>query len=477
MQGIGKPFALASPSHSVVSMATLLTRALPVILLATWFTGFLAVLLFWCFRVRRLHAAAQTAVPLDHGPEFETLRGLERESGIIRPLRLLASTAAIEPGILGIFRPALLLPAGISERLTTNELESVLTHELCHVRYCDNLAAALHMFVEALFWFHPFTWWIGARLVDERERACDEEVLARGSDPQTYAESILKICKFYLESPVILAAGVTGSNLKKRIEAIMRHLPGRNLESTKKVLFATIAALAFAVPIMFGFTNAATNHAQKQSAPLVAPALEDVRPDSTTSKSLNASPVVAQTESASPAEKFVLGDLKLEGNIHDGAAIYERIVKEWANREYGSLKDMTDVADGVRKDFQERGYFKVVVGKPEFQILGTADNKKRVLVTLPVTEGNQYRLGTLSVQNANPNQPLSIRKETLREQFPLHTGDLFSVSRIREGMEKSLGLYHANGFADANVVPETDINETTHVVNLILRVTEGPHTT
>ena len=96
---------------------------------------------------------------------------------------LILSKSALEPGILGIFHPVLLLPAGISERLNNEQLDAILMHELCHVRRHDNVAAALHMLVEALCWFHPLIWWIGRRLVDERERACDEEVLKLGTDP------------------------------------------------------------------------------------------------------------------------------------------------------------------------------------------------------------------------------------------------------------------------------------------------------
>ena len=51
------------------------------------------------------------------------------------------------------------------------------------------------MVVQALFWFHPLVWWVGARLIDERERACDEDVIRLGSEPQVYAESILKTCE------------------------------------------------------------------------------------------------------------------------------------------------------------------------------------------------------------------------------------------------------------------------------------------
>ena len=54
---------------------------------------------------------------------------------------------------------------------------------MCHIVRRDNLLALMQMLVSAVFWFHPLVWWIGARLVDERERACDERVLAPGRRP------------------------------------------------------------------------------------------------------------------------------------------------------------------------------------------------------------------------------------------------------------------------------------------------------
>ena len=82
----------------------------------------------------------------------------------------------------GTVRSVLLVPEGIADRLTPRQLEAVLAHELCHVRRRDNLTSAIHMIVEAMFWFHPLVWWIGARLVEERERACDEDVLRLGGE-------------------------------------------------------------------------------------------------------------------------------------------------------------------------------------------------------------------------------------------------------------------------------------------------------
>jgi bla regulator protein BlaR1 len=116
------------------------------------------------------------------------------------PVGVRSSPAIMEPGVVGLVRPILLLPEGITERLTPSELEAVPAHELCHVRRRDNLFASIHMLVEAVFWFHPLVWWIGARLVEKRERACDEQVLNLGRRPDVYAGATLNICKLYVES-------------------------------------------------------------------------------------------------------------------------------------------------------------------------------------------------------------------------------------------------------------------------------------
>jgi len=156
--------------------------------------------------------------------------------------------------VLGVFRPVLLLPNGIADRLTPSQLDAVLAHEMCHVRRRDNLTAAIHMVVEAVFWFYPLVWWIRARLVEERERACDETVLQSGRDAEAYAEGILSVCKSYVESPVQCVSGISGADLKKRIVWIMAEdAVACGLDLYKKILLSTVAMLALALPIAFGF--------------------------------------------------------------------------------------------------------------------------------------------------------------------------------------------------------------------------------
>ncbi len=239
--------------------------SLTVILLGVWFCGCAFVLFRWWSRWRRISVTVRASLPLRQGREFDALRRLEQIAGIRKPVELLSSTSSLEPGIFGILRPVLLLPLGIAGRLADDQLDAILAHELCHVRRRDNLLAALHMVVETIFWFHPLVWWLGARLVEERERASDEEVLRLGSEPQVYAESILKVCEFYLESPLVCAAGVTGADLKKRIEDIMTHRIAHKLDLARKVLLAGFGMAAVAVPIVIGLVNAPPSRAQEQT--------------------------------------------------------------------------------------------------------------------------------------------------------------------------------------------------------------------
>ncbi|MGO8737113.1 MAG: TIGR03435 family protein [Terriglobia bacterium] len=233
-----------------------LVHLLPAVLVAMWLCGFVFVFFLWWIRWRRISATVREAAPLREGREVEALRRLERRGGIRRPIELLLSAASLEPGIFGIVKPVLVWPKGISEHLGDAHLDAILAHEVWHVRRRDNLAAAIHMVVEAIFWFHPLVWWVGVRLLEERERACDEEVLESGGERQVYAESILKTCEFCVESPLAYVSGVTGADLKKRIIRVMTEGMANKLSFGRKVLLAAIGIAAIAGPVVFGLMNA-----------------------------------------------------------------------------------------------------------------------------------------------------------------------------------------------------------------------------
>jgi uncharacterized protein (TIGR03435 family) len=274
MQGTGirEQGMEGSSQFSVVSSQKRLTW--PVVLAGIWLGGVVVVVAVWCGGWLKVMRTLRRAVPaepalakpgqgtrrLEGGREVELLRRVERREGmhmrLVRAVPLLLSREWMEPGIFGMWRPVLIWPAGLSERLDDDQVEAILAHELAHARRRDNLTAMLHMLVEAAFWFHPVVWWLGARLVEERERACDEAVVEMGSRPGVYAESLLKAVRFCVESPLKCVAGVTGADLKQRVRAIMTARVGR-LGWGKKLLLAAAVVGAMAVPVVLGQAQAA----------------------------------------------------------------------------------------------------------------------------------------------------------------------------------------------------------------------------
>jgi RND family efflux transporter MFP subunit len=246
MMQVARPFA----DMSLAPAAGATTGWLALTILAIWAAGSGAIVLMRLRDWLGVRAAVRAGTPIDIGASIEVR----------------SSPDLLEPGVVGFFRCVLLLPEGILERLTPPQLKAIVAHELSHIRRRDNLTAVLHMLVEAVFWFYPLVWWIGARLLQERERACDEAVLGLGNEPGAYADAIINVCKLYVESPLACVAGVTGSGLNSRIQAILTQRLAAELPYGKKMTLLMIGLAAVAAPIMLGMVNAPLAHAQSSSS-------------------------------------------------------------------------------------------------------------------------------------------------------------------------------------------------------------------
>ncbi len=247
MEQILVPQAFAVAASSSVSVAASTRIVLSSLLVIVWALGAAAVLRSWWRQWRPIRAALSRATPLHLSFDLQSFGA---------NVDVMSSSDLLEPGVAGIVRPVLLLPEGIADRMPAPELNAILTHECCHLRRRDNLAAAIHMLVEAIYWFLPVVRWIGARMVHERERACDEAVVRAGHAPEVYAQAILDVCEFYATSPLPCVSGVTGSDLERRIEAIMSNHTGRPLNVWKKLLLVSAVVVALSAPIAEGVFNA-----------------------------------------------------------------------------------------------------------------------------------------------------------------------------------------------------------------------------
>jgi beta-lactamase regulating signal transducer with metallopeptidase domain len=240
VQFVFQPLATAGSlaPQSELPAATDAALAPPTIAIAVWLLGAGALL---ARRIRRWmqvrHIVARSK------PHSTSQRST--------PVR--CTDAVHAPAVAGVFYPVLLLPHGMQETLSAEELSAVIAHEQEHVRRRDNLISAVHGGVEILFWFYPPVWWLGKRLVLDRELACDEAVLIRGHARHVYAEAILKVCeRFALRAQLHGISAVTDSDLHQRIEAIMNNTPMLQLNRLKSTALCLVFGAAIAGPIATG---------------------------------------------------------------------------------------------------------------------------------------------------------------------------------------------------------------------------------
>jgi bla regulator protein blaR1 len=310
----GQPFHAGAVTQTVGARSVMqrVEEWMPAALVLVWGVGFAAVLLTWYARWRQVAKMLRRSVPADERREAAMLRRMEDAIKARTRTRLLVSSELMEPGVFGIFRPALLWPAELSDRLGDEHLEAILAHEVAHVHRRDNVAAMVHMIVEAIFWFHPLVWWIERKMVEERERACDEAVVESGSRADIYADSLLKVSRFCVELPLPCVSGITGADLSKRIRSIMVSR-FTNVGIGKRLLLAALALGVVAGPVAFGFIQEAPSTGQILHAAGPVPSFEvaAIKPN----HSGSGPTMVGAVGHAAPNDRFIATNITIKALI------------------------------------------------------------------------------------------------------------------------------------------------------------------
>jgi beta-lactamase regulating signal transducer with metallopeptidase domain len=239
-------------------------RWLVPVVIGVWLSGVAILLGTW---IRHSISAARSLEEAD-AAERSVLAELRQRTGLRQAVQLRYSARGkCELGLWGIWRPAIRIPRGFSSELTPAEFETVLLHELAHVRRWDNASGAFVHFVVCVFWFYPLLWWIERQLLIERERACAEFVIQSGAPTEIYVTGILKVCRFQVAEPAAGTSGMTHSNLQSRMESIMSYRPKNRILPTPHLLQAALAAVMIIVPFGGGFLHSAP--AQNKAATAV----------------------------------------------------------------------------------------------------------------------------------------------------------------------------------------------------------------
>lgn len=255
LQAVASSGVIDTPSTSgdvLVSMRGFASANLPLVVLL-WTAGvslFSFRLLAGWLRLRAMvHDSVQAPAHLR-----EMMNSLADRLEIWQPLRMLESRLVDVPTVIGWFEPVILMPVSALTGLSREQLETILAHELAHVRRHDYAVNLAQTVVETLFFYHPATWWISRQIRIERENCCDDLAVAVCGDAVMYARALATLEQ--LRSVPGPAIAASGGSLLFRVRRLLSAPESRC--STKWVAGVSVLTLAAAILIaapltMFAF--------------------------------------------------------------------------------------------------------------------------------------------------------------------------------------------------------------------------------
>jgi len=193
MAPVAFPEALKVPVEPLAVRVERVLRPWLPWLVAMWLTGVLLLSVRLLSGWRMVQRLRRESIRPASGPLGELLDRLARKLGVRRAVCLLESSLVEVPTMIGWLKPVILLPLTATSGLTASQLESILAHELAHIRRADYLVNLLQNLVEILLFYHPAVWWISARIRQEREHCCDDLAIQVCGDAAGYAAVLLRM--------------------------------------------------------------------------------------------------------------------------------------------------------------------------------------------------------------------------------------------------------------------------------------------
>ena len=226
----------------------------PRVLLAIWALGLLLVAGRMLVGVIAVQWMARRSDRVLDAPWMKMAIELATEVGVTSNITFLRSERAAMPMACGVLRPAVMMPKE-ADVWPADRLRIVLLHELAHVKRHDCLTHLVAQLACALHWFNPLAWIAARNVRTERERACDDLVLAAGTRGPDYADQLLEIARVMRSGhyPAVLAGATLAmahrSQLEGRLMAILDPRVPHAALTKLRAAAATIVCCAAVVPL------------------------------------------------------------------------------------------------------------------------------------------------------------------------------------------------------------------------------------
>ena len=176
------------------------------------------------WHIRRLRTKDVEPIGGEWESRFERLC---EKVGIVRTVKVARSNVLGTPIAVGVIKPIILVPASLFLQIAPRQLESIIAHELIHIRRYDPLINVFQSVAETAYFYHPCLWWISRQVRNEREFAADAAVVDVFADDRlVYAAALANLEEIRITAKIqapSVAAAADGGNLMKRIQRILQN--------------------------------------------------------------------------------------------------------------------------------------------------------------------------------------------------------------------------------------------------------------
>ena len=240
----------ATPAPSATPFARF---SWPAVIACLWIAGAVLILARLALGIAAVQWMSRRTRPAIDAPWLPLAREIAAQLGLTR-VTFRRSEQSAMPMAWGVLRPTVLMPAD-ADAWPPERLRIVLLHELAHVRRADCLTHILAQAACALYWMNPLAWMAARRLRTERERACDDLVLACGTPGTDYADQLLEIARamgsgrFSRTAAAASLAMAHRSQLEGRLMSILDPSVPRHGVNRAWMAAATTFALVTVVPL------------------------------------------------------------------------------------------------------------------------------------------------------------------------------------------------------------------------------------
>src|SRR5579884_2723066 len=273
------PTNYSLPRSSTVSTVQSSSYIVPAFI-ALWLAGVLFFLGRWKLNALRLAGLVRRASVLTDSGWNAQVRALAADLRIHRHVALLVSDEIEIPITSGILFPRIILSPDYTEWSSLRRF-AILQHELAHIQRLDALTQSLAQLTTALYWFHPLVWFMVRAMRVERERACDDQVLASGAKASDYAHELLDIVSGLCEPQLTAALAMARrSQQEGRVLAVLNPATRRGSVSRKAAL--AIAALTLSIVLPLAAMQPALQSGSNAPAPKTATTKSKPSPSTST---------------------------------------------------------------------------------------------------------------------------------------------------------------------------------------------------